>query len=592
MSWPKIITRSVLLTLLISISCNAPKKEDPAESIAAFLALFQKSLSLPDEKILELFETTQSRESILTAVHILQNKEDKYIECLVNFASSTSVHDANGYFVSLTALLRPINVDHKTQAEAVWSLVLKPKDKSYVIQKIDADEFYKTFADIRNQITWDVEIKEETEKRVSIYTKAKELQQHYDSVVWFTHYGDATYFYVVKGVWNVDKYQKDTAEYQIGIVDEHNHVILPVEYDHIGTIGFDDENIVEVGKNGKVGYFDIAAKAIVIPVEYDMIIPRNDALALAIVKKDSTYGFIDNERNYNVGFPDRQIQAWVNSFGFLPAKLNISNANKSLCEIPNESNIGAGYAMPPSYLVKTGLFPTVVRGISTTKVPMQGWTEFVETKGSVMKQVTEGVNAVITAITERYLEGREEFYTENRLVFVNAKNDTLSASNISTDGEIEIRRIGENLLEIKSTPNYAMGTDLEDNWNVPRYTYFSIDASSVRPLPSKRYFKMTEFVKLDSSYLSGNFKWWDTASNEEKETTFLSIASITYMRNEILAYYGYKFTEEEELARFNHRDYKVRFESLEECVAAMSEIDRYNFEFLEKILTAMKVNQV
>ncbi len=44
----------------------------------------------------------------------------------------------------------------------------------------------------------------------------------------------------------------------MGLVDETGTVVIPVEYKLIGTPGFAKPQMIEVTKNGKVGYFNSA----------------------------------------------------------------------------------------------------------------------------------------------------------------------------------------------------------------------------------------------------------------------------------------------------------------------------------------------
>ena len=85
-----IFATTLLLTLVIA-ACNVLKNEDNTADLRKFMSAFQASLILPDDEILKQFASTQSKESILSAIRILQNKESEYIECAVDFSSFSIV---------------------------------------------------------------------------------------------------------------------------------------------------------------------------------------------------------------------------------------------------------------------------------------------------------------------------------------------------------------------------------------------------------------------------------------------------------------------------------------------------------------------
>jgi hypothetical protein len=579
---------ALLLTLIIA-ACNVLKNEDNTADLRKFMSAFQASLNLSDDEILKQFASTQSKESILSAIHILQNKESEYIECTADFSSFSILTIDDFVTVQVHATFKSKNIDEEYKKEAKFDLRLKRVDKSYVITELKAEEFYSAFALMKNEMEWSVEREAEHKLRQPIYAIAKELQLKFDSVIWFARYNQVNYFYVVNGSWRIEDFRDNKSQCLIGVVDALGNIVVPVEYDFIGTIGFSDENIVEVGKQGKVGYFDIATKQQVIEPVFDFIIPYDEDATFAIVRKDTTYGWLDNNKHFTAGFPSKEVEEWIRTYGFLPKNLRIGYELQGLCEPPTPTEMGRGVVMPSSYLVSAGIFKRIVDGITTTKFPMHGWTEYVETKGSKLLNVGEGLNALITTVTERYLEGREEFYTENKVVFVNDSNDTLAVSSIYNNGEFQITRINDELIEIKSTPTEWYGdTYPEDNGNLVDYSYFKIGGNTITPVKSRRVFNSSEFVKLDSTYLSGSFYLYNPQTETEEETTFLSLATITYMRNEILADYGYRFPTPEETKKFNRGDRDPRFDSIDQFRDQMTEVDQYNIDFLERVINRMQ----
>ncbi|RAW00088.1 YARHG domain-containing protein [Pseudochryseolinea flava] len=570
-------------------ACSVLQKKDVEKEARAFLTAFQNNLSKSDAEILKQFDTQQSAEAILAAIRILQNKENEFLKCSVNFENAELVFDKGIVNVLAPVSFHSEKLAQEYAAESSVKMILKPKDGSYVISTFDAEAFYKAFADLRIEAEYSVEQAQALKVRQPIFAIAQALQQKFDSVVWYATYNQKRYFYVVEGVWEVDGEKKST-DYTMGLVDDAGTVIIPVEYQLIGTIGFDLPNIVEVKKDGKVGYFDLVSKKLLLDTDHDLIIPYKEGKAMAIVKSDTTYGWIDKDYSYQAGLPSEAAQQWVNTFAFIPDNLKFKGDSLyAYCEIPREPSIGYGILIPPSYLVKSGLLDEKIEGISTTPFPYAGWTDYVETKGTKVQSITDKISAVMTSITERYIEGREEFYTYDRVVFVGPQHDTLEIDNVANAGEVNFKRLDDRLLEVSYEGAYSeMDGEYWDEYNLFKYDYFELGPDTqMKRLKSNRDFAFTQFVKMDSTYLTGDFLVYE--DGEQKKRTFLSTATIEYIRAEILATYGFIFPEDGVKQRFEYRDwYNPRYESIEAFREDMTEIDRYNLDFLDKILSLMQ----
>lgn len=586
----------VLVSIFFSIvvaACSILKKEDSEKDIKVFLTTFQGSLASSDDEILRHFESRQTKEAILAAVRILQNKEHAFIECIAAFNDASITIEEYGVKVVVPITVKTKEIDNALEEKSALTLILRAKDENFVITELQGEEFYQTFAGIRNTIEWSVERLTELRKRQPIYELARVLQAKFDSVVWYTTYQDKKYFYAVNGKWvgYTNRFEKRHNEHdcKMGLIDDEGNVVIPVEYDLIGSIGFPFADLVEVKKDGKVGYFDIARGQLLQEPVYDMVIPYQKGSAFAITRQDTLYGWIDRSFHYNEGFPSPEAADWVLSYEFLPTNLRLkADSTIAFAEIPHIEWAGFGIVVPPSYLVKTGIFNEVITGISTTAIPISGWTDYVETGATMLEAVTDKIYAVMTSITERYIDGREEFYTYNRLTFVNEKRDTLAVSDLSNDGEVKFRQISSTLLEVKFDVNRYEGSDLAES-NIPEYIYYFLGENlSVEKLPSRRTFAFTQFVKIDSTYLTGDFNTWNSETQLEDKTTFLSLATLNYMRNEILASYNYRFTDEAGQNQFRYADwYTPLYDTVEEIHGQMTEIDRYNLAFLDKVMALM-----
>jgi hypothetical protein len=592
MMFSRSIVVAALVFVLGVVSCNIWKKGDPDEGIRVFLSGFEASLKLSDDEILKQFKAKQSKESILSAIHVLQNKESEYIQCAIAFDQTKIIHDAEGIRVDIPVAFAAKDIGendfHEQSSLTLW---LEEKQRGFVITLLEGEAFYKTFSELRSSMQWDVEREEALKTRRPIYARAREIQKGYDSVIWYTTYKDKNYFYVVNGKWvnyfrDHDSKKKNVAtDYKMGLVDEAGTVIIPAEYELVGTIGFVHPDVVEVRKDGKTGYYQVATKQLIVAPAYDMIVPYDVAGAYALVSIDSVHGWLDAQYQYHEGFPSAAAEDWFEKFGFLPEELTLQSGNQSLCEIANEENAGYGIVLPPSCYVRTGLFEEIVAGLTTTDMPFAGWKEYVSTNGTLFEKITDGIGALVTNIKERYVEGREEFYTRNRLVFISPANDTLAVSDIMGESVTRLRRIGEDLIEIESKRS-DYGYWEEDayikEYDIPIYTYFRLSDGAVVEQQSSRTYSFTEFVTLDSSYIAGTFHCWNAESGQSEETAMLSVPTLQFLRKEILAGYGYRFKDSVDVQMFER--YPQNVDDIKDIEGQFTEIDRHNLVFLEKVI--------
>lgn len=586
------IVLSVIVITVIVISCNVLKKEESNESIQAFVNSFQSSLALSDEAILKQFDAKQSSESILAAVRILQNKDSQYFECVASFQNAV-IHrtESDTIMVIVPAVFNAKNLDETVEPVVTsFTLSLLKKKNEFTIVILDAEAFYNSYASLKNGMEWSVQRQEALDARVPIYQKVKDLQAKYDSVIWFTTYNEKNYFYVVKGEWKTNDQDatklNNDVDYLMGLVDDSGAVIVPLEYDLVGTIGFDFPSVVEVRKDGKYGYFNIESGQRLLEPVYDLIVPYGKDNIPMVARKDSVDGWINNKYEFTAGLPTASVNEWFNSLGFLPANLMISAETRSLCEIPNQEYAGSGVFVPPSYLVKTGMFDEVHAGMSTTKFPLNGWTEYIETEGTILEKISDTFTAVITTINERYLEGREEFYTHNRMVFVNSKNDSISIADNIGGSYLGLRRVNDSLIEVKSLSPYYNG-DMGEESEVKVYSYFLIQNGTIAEAATNRtVFPASQFVKLDSSYLTGKFELWNPQVEQVEYVDFMPLAGLENARDEILADYGYIFPDGER--QYNKKWYSPRYNTREEFQDQLTDIDKYNLEFLDRLIEMMK----
>jgi hypothetical protein len=121
---------------------------------------------------------------------------------------------------------------------------------------------------------------------------------------------------------------------------------------------------------------------------------------------------------------------------------------------------------------------------------------------------------------------------------------------------------------------------------MPLYRYVRLnDDLTVLPLLSKRSFPQTEFVKLDSSYIVGIAKRYDEVKGEIVNVASLSPETLKQMRNEILAFYGFRFSEPEVFNSYKSRPwYNPKYVDESQLETELTEIDRHNLHFLKQMI--------
>jgi hypothetical protein len=576
------------------MQCSILKKENPEKDARAFLKTFETTLTKSDEEIYSLFKVSQSKEALSAIVNVLQN-EDPFIVCTLDYTSAKLTFEKESIKVEIPATLSVKNLDTNETKGPILSFKLAKKNDTYNIVELAGETFFEEFAQLKNMHAWEAEQKLALQEREPIYQTARQLELKFDSVIWYTQYNGKRYFYAVQGEWK-NFFLNSTEESRplntkMGLIDELGNIVIPISYDQIGTPGFDFPNIVEITNDGMVGYFDIGKQKVIVEPQYDFIVPYKVANTFALVRQDSVYGWLDREYKFNSGFPNEKAKQWIMDFGFLQQPFALRVDQYSFCEIPNPDHTGNGIIVPPTYLSYYKIFNEIETGISTTKTPIHGWSEYKETSGWSFQMLTETVSALVTTVTQRYLEGREEFYISNQLLFVDANHHTIGSGKISGE-QISMRSIDSTTLEVITPQDYWFGEyDIAEESNLSEHHYFAIEASGVvTELKSARHFPETEFVRLDSTYLSGTFQVYDAQLNDTKEKSFLSKRTITYMRDEILAMHGMIFSESEKREKFEElfqEKYEPRYNSIEEFRDQLSDIDKHNLEFLNRILDKM-----
>ncbi|MFM8913394.1 MAG: WG repeat-containing protein, partial [Flammeovirgaceae bacterium] len=425
------------------------------------------------------------------------------------------------------------------------------------------------------------------------YDRAMQLQKNYDSVVWYTQHKDTTYYYAVNGNYVLDSLNKNSpAIFKMGLVHENGKVIIPVEYDLIGNPSINFPAAVEVKRDGKVGYFDLTGRLLV-PAEYTWVVPYEEGETKALVKKDTVFGWLDASYQYHENFPSEKAQKYIRDFTYLTEKKFVfGSSNQTMLEMfslpRSEGLFPTSLIVIPAFLSQNGIFNRVEYGFigkttSNGEYFVYG-NDYIENENEKPFSVSETIEIFISNFKTRYVGGRGEFYTSHSITVVDRANNRVNTISTNGDYDFHLTRLTDNLFESRFFTE-IMGPDDIAEQNYPDYNYFSFDGKKLIELKSNRRFKFTQFLKLDSSYLTGNFTTFDFEKGTEGKSNFLSSSTLNLMSYEILADNHFAVNDQKMLDNFKHFSwYQPSMSSYEEVYAKASEIDKYNLDFLEKIL--------
>jgi hypothetical protein len=579
---------SLAIICLVS-TCTILKPEDPEMKVRAFISAFEQSLQDSDEAILKQFNVQQTTEAILSAVRVMQNAEEPAIKCETYFDQAMITFEETGVRVDIPTVIWLDTLGYTDRREVNVALLLSPRKDAFVITRLEGEDFYAQYAGIKGYLA-EAMSEGQLLEHIQLYAEtAKSLREKYDSAVWVAEHAGETYYYVVNGRWT------DSREgvFLMGLVDQSGKEIIPVEYNMIGTLGFDWPEIVEVRISSSVGLFHLSQGEIVAP-EYEWIAPYDDRNVFAIVKTDTTYGWLDNSYKFHAGFPSDKAKAFISNHEFLPTTAEYNHNTMTLCEIPSEENYGSGILIFPAYLSSTGIFQEIEGGFTMYSSVYRANTESMSIAHDVFDSVLDGINMLLTSITKQYLDGREGFYTSNEVSFIDREGAVVGTSSHVMSKDLTVTRIDSTLLQIKSpysSDNYEIYQEDSDETetNIPQYLYFRLEETGPGELTSNRSFNFTEFVKLDSSYLTGEFTYIARETMNYETRNFLCDSTLIRMRNEILASYGYAFKDEETRTYFTFNNwYKPQYESLADIEGLLSDIDKHNLKFLEQIIGPLK----
>jgi hypothetical protein len=597
---------SLLLLILILSSCKGDKKAQIANENLAFLnefvEQFKEGLSAEeDRKLLGMLKLERSQEALTELVKVLKNTHHS-IKCEFDFGRTTfqkiGENQLQVWFpVSL------VNTNYPNQEPEIFIVSAKVEklDNSFVIREMDADLLYHKFTAFENRDFWKLELEAEYEKRKLVYELVERLQAGVDSVIWFTRYQDQLYFYIVEGEWDnpksFDNYHVDAEKtvpkfgsYKMGLLDAEGKVVIPADYDLIGTLGFDMENLVEVKRNGKYGMYHLQSRLPVIPAVYDVLIPftTTDDKKLILTQEGKQTGYFNSDFLRFEGLPPvPQIDEYLAGYKYLDKGLLIKNGQQAMMEVPKREYLGNGYVVPPSYLTNLQVMDSIEFGFTTTELGFNAGNESREFLGLSWQKISDTFNGLIVLIKDRYMDGREEFYYRSRVAILDKENTVKANADFNGSDLVSIRFLKDFGYYEAKTNHYSDLFDIDtDQMNLNHYSYFSLGQNGeIQYLETPRMFPETKFSRMDSSYVRGDFSLF-LGDGKYVNTDFLSERTIQFMLDGILADNGYVFPDEDREMYFTNfrKEGDKTTGKIEEAMANFSEIDRHNYDFLSSLL--------
>jgi hypothetical protein len=611
----------LLATIFLLVRCSS-KRSEMAE-VKDFLAAFNDHVNKGNTDSLQTcFDTDGRNPEFKRLINMLSQKvgvdgKSKPLAGINLDIDKTNIDFINPGLAQITIPIKFTNDDLPSKYSTLILKVKKNDSKRFKITQVDAKSF------VMDLMAYENHIRTRMIKETDIYSPitlrafatAAQLKVKYDSVIWFAHIKQQTYFYVVKGKW--DMYESRLSglkPYTMGLVGPDQKEIIPAEYDLIHNIGDAITNMVEVEQGNKKGIYNLTGK-IVVPVIYDHIYLVNDDDNLAVLNKGNDFYWLRNDYSVSekVDLKMGDILIKMKQAG----SFTISNYGTAdnITEFNSREMHGSVY-LPPSYLVDLNLLPA----IKCFKNPIRNKVDFydVSTNYTVKVDATQSddsnwFQSAFYNIRDYFLGGRAEFYDKKNLVIIDKRSNTILSTDINTSyGEMdyevvdpscdinEIRALNDSLFEVKT--GASLYAELYDSTKYisggTYYHYLIIKDNKLVELPNQRIFGFSKYVKMDESYLSGCYNLFTNLRvnphGDKKNITQITPELLRYIKNEIYADYRYHFKDKRwrkvfanitgEFDSFNSTDRPVNI-SVDDSLTI---IDKYNINFIDQKLKALK----
>ncbi|EHQ27831.1 WG repeat-containing protein [Mucilaginibacter paludis] len=623
----------IIASILVAVVCVfafvrskylvKPDKKD----VIVFLDRFNADLKKGNtDTLLDYFDGRQNVKQIKKLLGLISNKtslngKDKPLFDVNLLSDDSEIKIINA---ELTDAQVPVQFKENGANLKQTTLLIKLRKVSagqFKIVQIDARKFAGDFMVYENNIRTRNRRPEDIYAPITLkaFATAEQLKTRYDSVIWFAHIDNQTYFYVVKGKWGNESDRpgaKDSATtpYKMGLLNPQLKEIISPQYDLIHTIGATFPGMIEVEKEHKRGFYDINGK-IIVPVSYDQIFPINDDTNAAVLKNGADYFYLKKDMSISEKVELKlndffsKIKYLNSSFDLYPKALSLP----VLTEYNSHEQHGAIY-IGPSYLSDLNIihgaqidFQNPLRKVEYFDVHKN-----YEIRFSDKDRIDTGdwLTASFYSIRDYFLGGRAEFYDTKNVVMLDKKNDRILTQQFGTDygkdegdsysGSCDINNVkilADSLIEIKT--GATLSIELYDSTKSivggPYYHYLTIKDNQFVELPNRRSFGFTKYVKMDDSYLYGCFEMW-RPNSKTKTFDHLTPEILRYMKNEIYADYRYAFKDKrwQDIFLYLTSEFDAKTSDLKPNNAnvddSLTVIDKYNINWINQKLKAQKPN--
>jgi len=575
------------------------------------------------DSLMAYFETGKSPKVLKRLVNLLEGKKgvngkEKPVFSLSLDVDASDIKIANADFITATI---PVKFTHDSVDNKQSTLILKIHKigpHQFKIMRFDARQLLVDYVAYENYVQNKFLDEQIVFSPITLagFKTAEQLKTKYDSVIWFAHVNEKTFFYVIKGKWDARKdinREKDSViePYKMGLINPELREIIPVDYDLIHNIGATFPGLVEVEKENKRGFYDLQGK-IIVPVNYDQIFPIDDDHNLAVLKNGPDYFYLKKDMTISEKV-DIKIADFFPKITDLANQYNIyKKALSVVTEYNSRDDNGAVY-ISPSYLSDLN----IVYKIIDFKNPLRkGRYDLVHENYEVRysgagRETPNWLLASFYSIRDYFLGGRSEFYDKKNLLVIDKKNDKVFIQDIGTDyspsgegslaGNVcdinNIKAINDSLYEVKA--GAVLWIDLYDTTKSivggTYYHYLVVKGDKLVELPNNRNFGFTKYVKMDDSYLSGCYNMVTSNGNNQKKTNIdrITVEMLRYMKNEIYADYRYQFKDKRwqavflEMASYDDRgeNNKPNNVSVDDSLTV---IDKYNINWINQKLKGVK----
>jgi len=614
---PILITTGVLVLLagafLFIRSRNLVKPQK--DEIVSFLKQLNQNLVTGKiDSVKNAFEIDQHSKIVDRLVKLLSNrdpgtgKENKLFKLALDIDKAEIIL-ANS---DLAQVKIPVIFSNEKLSNKYSLLILK-------IHNVSANQLKIVQADIRELLTDYYLYKKAVESSaiadkdrfspitLAAFKVASQLKGKYDSVLYFQHIGDKTYYYVAKGHfvdYSSSRDPKDKDSYKTGLVDPDMKEIVPVEYDVIHNIGGTFDGLIELEQKNKKGYCDINGK-IIVPVNYEQAIPITDESNLGLLRKGDDYFYLKKDLTISDKLIDFKIKDVITKIRDVEKSYEFSEKGvKNIMEY-NSRDYSSSIILPPSYLVEWSMLPSTVDLPNPLRKPVNNEVE--EEDGHLWFKVnydghkTEEkgwLESVYYSIVDNYLGSRSGLYETKNVLLVDNKSNKILGFGTGVyyglgegGGELSgkcndsyLRQINDTLLEFKTTAELDRpinGVYIEEG---PHYHYLRVVDGKLVALPDKRLFSFTQYVKMDDSYLSGCYLI------DKKQADKITPEILQYIKNEIYASYGYKFKSEKWTKEFESSFDRYDGAKNANVDDSLTVIDKYNINWISQKLKEKNSN--